>query len=674
MARILLVDDDADSRFAVREVIARLSGHDVVEAGDASSTFRLLGAEEFDLVVLDVRMPDVDGFEVCRRIRGEERLARLPVVFLTASEHQIESRLRGLEMGAADFIVKPVNNLELIARLGSVLRSKALTDEVRRHTSELEGKIHEHTDKLEALARELRLERDALRETFDVIEDGLLLLDRCGVVQLENTAGRRLRDSTAPGRATSADLGSPTGASGERVSEGLMPKLLEELARETIARGAICDRDLSQGPRRYRARAYPAAGGRALVYVRDVTAERDTELRRLQSEKLASIGMLAAGVAHEINNPASFVLANTEALAALLRLVDDKIRSESQPGQRNGLRELVFEAMTILQESKEGLARIHRIVRDLHGFSRVDDDPHAVTDVNAAVESALTMLRNELRYRAVVERDLRATRLVPSGAARLGQVFLNLILNAAHALPEGNLQKNRLFVRSYEDDDEVIVEVEDNGAGIAAEVMPHIFESFFTTKPAGLGTGLGLPISREIVRSAGGEIDAESLPGRGALFRVRLPASAGAAGERPAAPPPSPAVRLRRRILAVDDEALLLKAYRRMLVDHHDVEIALGATDALRLLEANQGYDVILCDLQMPEMSGAELYWVVKERWPALAERFIIITGGAFSVEAKKFIDEEAVARINKPFHLHELLDLVDRRVAAALTVAPSAS
>ena len=107
-------------------------------------------------------------------------------------------------------------------------------------------------------------------------------------------------------------------------------------------------------------------------------------------------------------------------------------------------------------------------------------------------------------------------------------------------------------------------------------------------------------------------------------------------------------------------------AYRRMLVEHHDVDVALGGQEALRLLESGQDYDVILCDLQMPEMSGAELYRTVKERWPARAERFIIITGGAFSAEAKKFIDEVPVTRINKPFQLEELLELVDRRVAAA--------
>src|SRR4030095_5699955 len=122
--------------------------------------------------------------------------------------------------------------------------------------------------------------------------------------------------------------------------------------------------------------------------------------------------MLAAGVAHEINNPASFVLANVEALSGLLRLLDEKLRADRLASRRLGLRDLLFEASAIVQESKEGMARIHRIVRDLHAFSRVEDDPRGVTDVNAAIQSALTMLRNELRYRAEVERALEATRPV----------------------------------------------------------------------------------------------------------------------------------------------------------------------------------------------------------------------------------------------------------------------
>jgi signal transduction histidine kinase len=482
-----------------------------------------------------------------------------------------------------------------------------------------------------------------------VFDEPLLLCDADGHVQIENSAGRKLLE--------------------ERDGEGADPSPrvaagLAALARDAITKKTLCDGNLVCGGRQLEVRAYPAAGGRALLYVRDVTDERDEELRRLQSEKLASIGMLAAGVAHEINNPASFVLANVEALAGLLRTLEEKLKADPHSARRLSLKDLTFEAMTIVQESKEGMARINRIVRDLHSFSRVDDTAAAATDVNAAVESALTMLRNELRYRTSVERDLRAGQPVRGNAARLGQVFLNLLLNAAHALPEGNLKHNRLVVRSFDEAGQVVVEVEDNGAGISAEIMPRIFDSFFTTKPPGLGTGLGLPISRGIVRSLGGEVHAESAPGRGSIFRVQLPAFDGPLPERPR--PVPGAVRRRRRLVAVDDEALLLKAYRRMLIDHHDIETRLGAREALRLFEEDRAFEIVLCDLQMPEISGAEFYSMVKERWPGLAQRFIFITGGAFSPEARRFLDDAVIACIHKPFQVDELLELIESRVASA--------
>jgi CheY-like chemotaxis protein len=219
-----------------------------------------------------------------------------------------------------------------------------------------------------------------------------------------------------------------------------------------------------------------------------------------------------------------------------------------------------------------------------------------------------------------------------------------------------------------------VVQVQDNGPGIPPDILPRIFDSFFTTKPRGVGTGLGLPISQGIVRSLGGEITVDSRPSSGTIFRVRLPAavrptahasvrvqSAAVASDRSV-----PALGYsRRRILAVDDEALLLKAYRRMLSDVHDVETAVGAQEALRVLSGDCEFDAILCDLQMPDISGAELYASVRLRYPGLAERFIFVTGGAFSTDAKRFLEESSCAVINKPFRVEELLTMIERKLEA---------
>ena len=495
--------------------------------------------------------------------------------------------------------------------------------------------------------------RDAvLRETFQAFEDGVCLVGPDAQLQIANTAG-------------------------ERLYAGPLREELEAAARAAMSGNATADRSLSVDGQVFAVHAYALPGRGAVLYVRDATDEREREIGRLQAEKLASIGMLAAGVAHEINNPAAFVLANIEALAGQLRLIEDRLREPADPvAARRGLADLLFEANMILQESKEGMARIHRIVRDLGSFSHVDEEANAPVNVNLAIESALGMLRNELKYRARVDRQLKASRCVRASGARLGQVFLNLILNAAQALDEAQSKRNLVRVSSYDDGRDVIVEVSDNGPGIPEEVLPRIFESFFTTKPRGMGTGLGLPISLGIVRTLGGEIVVDSRPGDGATFRVRLPAEDATAGTVPsvsATPPPVPTRGYtRRRVLAVDDEALLLKAYRRMIGDVHDLTTALGGHEALRLLEREPSFDVILCDLQMPEMSGMELHAAVRARMPGLAERFVFVTGGAFSSDARRFLEESVAAVIQKPFRLEDLLALIDRTAAARDSTAPA--
>ena len=489
----------------------------------------------------------------------------------------------------------------------------------------------------------------ALHETFQAFEDGVCLVGADGRLEIANSAGERLYASA-------------------------LREELEAAAREVMRGGSTADRSLALEGQVFAVHAYALPGRGAVLYVRDATDEREREIGRLQAEKLASIGLLAAGVAHEINNPAAFVLANIEALAGHLRLIEERLREPADPAAaRRGLSDVLFEANMILQESKEGMARIHRIVRDLGSFSHVDEEVNAPVNVNLAVESALGMLRNELKYRARVDRDLKASRTVRASGARLGQVFLNLILNAAQALDEAQAKRNLVRVRSYDEGPDVIVEISDNGPGIPEETLPRIFESFFTTKPRGMGTGLGLPISLGIVRTLGGEILVDTRPGEGATFRVRLPADEGSV---PAAAPSPPSAPLRgyprRRVLAVDDEALLLKAYRRMLGDAHELTTALGGHEALRLLEREGGFDVILCDLQMPEMSGMELHLAVRARYPALAERFIFVTGGAFSSDARRFLEESVAAVIQKPFRLEDLMALIEQTATGRDPTAPS--
>ena len=240
--------------------------------------------------------------------------------------------------------------------------------------------------------------RDAvLRETFQAFEDGVCLVGMGGDLEIANAAGERLYNG----------------------------RLRDELAaavQEAMSSASTADRSLSLDGQVFAVHAYPLPGRGVVLYVRDTTDEREREIGRLQAEKLASIGLLAAGVAHEINNPAAFVLANIEALAGQLRLIEERLREPADPAAtRRGLSDLLFEANMILQESKEGMARIHRIVRDLGSFSHVDEEANAAVNVNLAIESALGMLRNELKYRARVERELRPRAVCAPAAPAWGR-------------------------------------------------------------------------------------------------------------------------------------------------------------------------------------------------------------------------------------------------------------
>jgi two-component system NtrC family sensor kinase len=257
----------------------------------------------------------------------------------------------------------------------------------------------------------------------------------------------------------------------------------------------------------------------------------DAQQQLLQSEKMAAIGQLAAGVAHEINNPVGFVNSN---LGSLKTYVDTLLTvisayQSGDPAQiANALQKADLEFLredlpSLLAESQDGLSRVTKIVQDLKDFSRVDQADRQPSDLNAALESTLNVVANEIKYKAEVVHQLGDIPLVDCVPAQINQVFMNLLLNAAQAIPE----KGKIFVRSGLENNHVWFEIEDTGKGMSAEIQQRIFEPFFTTKPVGQGTGLGLSISYDIiVKKHGGRMDVRSKPGQGTCFRLWLPLSA----------------------------------------------------------------------------------------------------------------------------------------------------
>lgn len=262
-----------------------------------------------------------------------------------------------------------------------------------------------------------------------------------------------------------------------------------------------------------------------LFLVQDITLQKGMEQHLVQSDRLAALGTLAAEVAHEVNNPLSYVTSNlnfvAEGLAEVLGVME-KTGGAPDPAW---LKRAVRDFADALSEAQEGTARIRRVMGDLRTFARGEDPTQGAADVARALEAAINMASPELRFRARLSKQLDEAPLVRASEARLGQVFLNLLLNAAQAIPEGAPDKNRVEVRLRLDEGMVVVEIQDTGAGIPPEILERIFDPFFSTKPPGVGTGLGLSICKSIVTSIGGDISVESSVGQGSCFRVRLPAA-----------------------------------------------------------------------------------------------------------------------------------------------------
>ena len=406
--------------------------------------------------------------------------------------------------------------------------------------------------------------------------------------------------------------------------------------------------------------------GRALRMIgamADVTPQRELEARLRISDRMASVGTLAAGVAHEINNPLAFALLSLKLarneLHKLVRAEGSLLPPTTDHPRLGSLVRAIDDATT-------GCTRVKEIVRDLKTFSRPEEERVGPVVLERVIESALSMARAELRPRARLVRDYQDVPPVSGNESRLSQLFLNLIVNAAQAIDEGDVEGNEVRLVLFAREGEVIAEIQDSGPGIPRELRPRIFDPFFTTKPLGVGTGLGLTICHGIVAAHRGSIEIDDRPGGGTILRVRLPALIGAvaAASRPVLPPaPSVGVARERRILVVDDEPLIGDSIEELL-DEHDVEAVRSGREALERLFAGEPFEVVVCDLMMPELTGMDVHEALLQRAPALAARMIFMTGGAFTPRASAFLDAVGNPRLAKPFSASEL------RAAIAAVVA----
>jgi signal transduction histidine kinase len=410
------------------------------------------------------------------------------------------------------------------------------------------------------------------------------------------------------------------------------------------------------GSRWFAAEGFPGRGGQtAVLLVQDITERKQMEAQLIESDRLAAIGLLAGGIGHEINNPLAWVMTH-------LRTVQAEVAALAHDGDP-----MLVRWSAQLSEAMQGSDRIRQIVRDLAFFTRSPENDSAPVDLRRTLDWAAEMAVSELRHRARLTKQYRDAPEVAAPEARLGQVFLNLLINAAQSIVEGDIGANEVRIElSTDENGRARVDIVDTGGGVAPQHLPRLFDPFFTTKPRGAGTGLGLSVSRQIVHSLSGSLEVVSAQAGHTCFRVTLPAAlAGSAGAKPAA---ALASKLQRpmRVLVIDDQPSFLVSLRlamRGLVELHE---ECSAREALARLRSAERFDAVLCDLMMPDLSGIDFHEHVFRDLPHMLPKIIYMTGGAFTERARQFLLAVPNPRIEKPFLPEQLEDLLARLPVSA--------
>jgi DNA-binding response OmpR family regulator/signal transduction histidine kinase len=611
--RILVIDDTDANRYAVSRHLTA-SGYVVSEAATGADGLARAAHELPDLIILDIRLPDINGFEVARRLRAERRTADIPILHLSASFTDADSKVRGLDNGADGYLTHPIDPPVLLASVRALLRARGA-----------ERAAH-------ALARDWQA-------TFDAIGEGVGVTDASGRVTRCNRAFREL-------------LGAPEGR--ETLIMDVVPGAvtMPEPPYVCLPGGADVVR-LELGDRWLRVSAVPVGdselgGSGVICVVTDVTRERLADERARRAMQLESTGRLAGGVAHEVNNMMTVILANAEfALQGLAP--DDPARLE-------------------IEGIHQAAARSADVARQLLTFSRRQVVQPREVDVHAMLRSLEATLHRLLG----ADRALRLTtgaenpwvRVDPVG---LEQIIINLALNARDAMPKGGeLELRTSVVRldasvtrrhpeiAIREGAYVQIDVTDTGLGMDRATLDRVFEPFFTTKGVGEGTGLGLATVFGMVKQSEGYIWASSEPGRGSTFTVQLPQV------EPTQVPRGVALHPETRgghgtILLAEDERLVAALLQRGLAEGgYRVETAADGHEALAMMERLDGaVTAVVSDVIMPRMSGRELAIQIRERWP---NTLILFMSGYTNQEiVHRGLLSPDEAFIQKPFAPSEL-------------------
>jgi two-component system cell cycle sensor histidine kinase/response regulator CckA len=645
-SKILVVEDDALIADDIQRTLIRLGYEVPLTVATGLEAIEAAGSMRPQLMLMDIKLQGtMDGIEAAIVIR---RQFEIPVVYLTS--HSDEATLdRAMQTAPSGYLLKPFSDREL--------------------RTAIEVALHKH-----ALEARLAERERWLSTTLRSIGDGVIATDRVDNVAFMNAVAEKLTgwtEADAVGRplAEIFHLVTPTG---ERVARPVLPvypddaapELPSQLALVTRAGGRIAVDDSTSS-------IIDAKGnvlGGVAVF-RDVTERHELEQRVTQSERLAALGTLAAGMGHEINNPLTTVVANLSFATGAVQVAKARVAalSSDRESSVHDVVEQLAEVASALADAELAADRMRQIVSDLGRLNYRESGVRILLPLSEVLDSSVKMMALTVRRHARLVKAYGITPFVEANEGQLTQVFTHLLVNAAHALGAESDEPHEIRIVTYTDAlGRAVVEVCDDGPGIDAEMLRKIFDPFFTTKSFGAGVGLGLAVSHNIITALGGEIVVESKPGHGAVFRVALPA-ARVRSLRPAIGPTAPAVSRRGHLLIIDDEASVGGALQRILHKQHDVTVVTRGENALAKVASESLFDVIFCDMMMPSMSGIEIYKQIAAVNPEQARRMVFMTGGAFMPLADEFLASTGNIIIKKPFATATVLAIVkDYTVNAA--------
>ncbi len=649
-AKILVVEDEPELAAEVEQTLVELGYNVVGRASRGDEAIERAERLEPDLLLMDIRLRGKrDGIETATEIRDR---FRLPVVFMSA--HTDEATLgRARRSSPYGYVVKPFTLGELWTSIEIALERHALETRLR------EGERWFQT-------------------TLRSIGDAILCTGVDGVVTFMNQRAEKLL-GVSFGEATTQPAADLFRIVDER-SQGrfVLPidAALRGEAPAPLPEGLmLADRTGSNIP--IDATVSPILDGDkvlgSVVVFRDLSERRVMQRRLEFADRLAALGTMAAGIAHEVNNPLAVIMAN-------LAMLSEAQSRGTGPGASGRSEPAWLDTATvreILADTTTAADRVRRIVADLRSFTQLDENADGPVDVERALKWALQSTAREFRHRARVVTSFGRLPLLAGSEVRLGQVFVNLLVNAAHAISPGNMNNNEVRVTARTDERGwVEIEVKDTGSGIAPEIRGRIFDPFFTTKPTGMGSGLGLSVCVGIVKSFGGEILVDSEPDKGSTFRLRIPPGPGATAESISSDALAAISDMRPRVLVIDDEPLVRRAIERSLEAEHDVVSAASAAEALAILERGEPFDLVLCDLMMPDMTGMDVSARLSKERPDVASRMVFLSGGAFTPEAAAFLAAAGRRHVEKPFRPQELKQRVREILGDQLArgIAPTPS